>query len=164
MHALAPRLRNGGRDLLDFLPAEQTVFARVGIEAGDRDARLGQSETAAGTVRKAYDLQHARPGAQIAGNPERHMRGDVNDAHGPVHQHHGVILRAGERRIDLRVTAVMEPREIQSFLVERSGDGRVDFARHGEPNHLFNRHVGGAPSLCLHFAKRKGAQVHQVLI
>ncbi len=86
--AARPRGFDGGPDLRLFLHAEEPVFACVGVEPGDRDARRADAKRLAGVVRQLDHLEHARRRNAADRLLQRDVRAHVHDAQIRPHQQH----------------------------------------------------------------------------
>jgi hypothetical protein len=72
------------------------------------------------------------------------MGGYVDHPEMVVDQHHRIILRMGEIGVDLRMSGIVEPGQINGLLADGPGHGGVDLTGHGQIDHLPDVFKGGA--------------------
>lgn len=117
---------DGWGDELRFLESEEAVFAGVGIETGDADARRGIcGEGAKALIGQADRGEDAGWGQEVEDLAERDVEGDVDDAEagrsggnrvGDV-EHHGMFGAAAEAGEDFGVSGLGNTGGMESFLV-----------------------------------------------
>ena len=144
MKALGLQPADCRNDDLDFLAAHAAVFARVGIEAGDCKAGLGDAEEGAecliGDPRLRLDgLARERARHILEGDVDR----DGNGAQAAPHQHHHLghcmALSGGKAGEIIRVPLVAEARGVERFLLDRAGDHAGGLAGKAVGDRLVNR-------------------------
>ena len=118
------------------------------------DAKL-----AAGIVDEFHTLDDACLFHQVAGLPQRHMRGDVDDADVLVGQHHRILLRTCKRGVYLCMSVVVVTSQVQRFLVQRSCHGTIHLVGHSQFDGFLDILEGGMTTLWLHLAKLKGREI-----
>ena len=106
----------------------------MGVETRDRDARMFYAEREAGVICDVDAFVNALLFHQIAGLPQRYVRGDMHYTELFIRQHHGVILGVGEFGVNFGMTVVMIAGQIHSFLVEGACDRAVNLVGHRQLN------------------------------
>ena len=93
---------DGGFDLLDLLPAEQTVLTGVRVQSGDRDARR-RAQPGDRLPRELDDPLHPIGRGTLDRLAQRAVRRDVRDDQVVGHEHDRHVGRATDLADQLRV-------------------------------------------------------------
>lgn len=116
---------DGRLDEARFLIAEGSVFAGVGIEAGNGDARPGDAaafEETGGEVSDAFD---AFGGEKVRHAGERFVDGGEADGQGPAGEEHAEVPGAEGMGEVFGLAGEGETEGLEGFLGDRAGDHGV---------------------------------------
>ena len=113
-------------DDLDFLAAERAAFARVRIETGDGEARLGDSEIALEPAQAplARAIRSARWSARRGTSAKRQVRRDRDGAQRRTGEHHHDIAGRNPAALgdELGLAGMLEADGVELLLGHRAGD------------------------------------------
>ena len=127
VHPLGPQLLDGGHDQNRFLVSQRPLLPGVRVEAGDGQTGMRDTEVAhqrrMGGARGGGDQLRRQHRDGVA---QRHVHGDRHHPQQRAGQHHDFLARhAGERRQELGMAGIGEPRGIQRRFVDGIGDHRT---------------------------------------
>jgi len=159
----AARRGDRGRDDAQLLVAEETAFAGVRVEPGDRDPRPCRAEPAQRRIGDPDRLDDRIEGDRVERAPQRHVDRHEDRLQLVVGQHHPHRRRraavGGERLQHLGMARVANARRGERLLVDRRGDDRRRFAAADERDRALDRACRRFASARVDAADRRGEQV-----
>ncbi len=127
-------MQKRGRDHIDFLAAQVTVFARVGVEPGDQNARLWQAKQRFQiAIDNAQRLDNAVHGQRRRHVLQREMGGSERDAQRPVthaREHHDDARRMRAFSEIFGMAGEGNAGVVDGAFLQRRGDDSVETAAH----------------------------------
>ncbi len=127
--ALGHQLARGGQDAFAVLGAQRATVARVGVQAQQGQAGVGDAEVAQQALVEEPGLGHDAVRGDGRGHVlQRDVAGDGAHAQAVGHQHHQHLVHARHMGQVFGVPRVREPGGLHAVLVDRGGHQHVHLA------------------------------------
>ena len=136
----------------------------MGIDPGNGNARLGESDAFQEAIRDADDRLHALAIKRIEELTQRNVGRDMNDLQLVGVEHHGVIAAFSQRRQQLGMTRIIVPGQMKRFFIQRCGRDGVYVAFHRQRRRPLHAAVGQIARLGLHFTRLQRVRLGQRLV
>ena len=122
---MALQFCDGWRDDFDFLAAEVAVFASVGVETGDGDARFGNSSGAQEVCEKFSHTDDFGGGEKNWNAGERNMGCNQRDGERAAGEAHGEVFDSGAAGEEFGLAGKIKSDLVHGTLADRAGDDRL---------------------------------------
>ena len=122
---------------LDLFAAEGTRFARMRVQAGDRDPAAAAPARKFSRSRPTRTISAVR--RFLATSRKWNMCGHESDGKTRSGQEHGEVLHAAARSEKFRLAGKLESDFIHASLVNRPGHNRIDLTRDRQPGGFLER-------------------------